>query len=74
MIITFSQLFGVNYKDSENSALNFLNEYGNPFLKIGSSFSVLIALAKNILLCFEIRADPQIGTIPPTISEKSTPH
>jgi len=30
------QLFGVNYKDSENSALNFLNEYGNPFLKIGS--------------------------------------
>ena len=30
------QLFGVNYKDSENSALNFLKEYGNPFIKIGS--------------------------------------
>ncbi len=30
------ELFGVNYKDRENSALNFLNEYGNPFIKIGS--------------------------------------
>ena len=30
------KLFGVNYKDSENSALNFLKEYGNPFIKIGS--------------------------------------
>ena len=26
----------MNYKDSENSALNFLNEYGNPFMKMGS--------------------------------------
>ena len=33
------ELFGINYKDNEISALNFLNEYGNPFIKIGSDKS-----------------------------------
>ena len=30
------EIFGINYKDNEMSALNFLNNYGNPFTKIGS--------------------------------------
>ena len=33
------ELYGVNYKDKKNSALNFLKEYGNPFLKIGTDQS-----------------------------------
>ena len=29
------KIIGVNYKDKELSALNFLTKYGNPFIKLG---------------------------------------
>ena len=30
------EIFGVNYKDNQKSALNFINQFGNPYSKIGS--------------------------------------
>ena len=32
-------IYGLNYKDNEIAAINFLSEYGNPFSKIGSDKS-----------------------------------
>ena len=30
------EIFGLNYKDNNEEAKNFINDLGNPFVKIGS--------------------------------------
>ena len=37
-------LFGINYKDKEKAAINFLNTFGNPYKKLGAD-----ALGRNAL-------------------------
>ncbi len=38
------QFYGLNYKDNQTAALNWLKEYGNPYKKIGFDVSGLVAI------------------------------
>ena len=57
------ELYGVNYKDKEDSAIKFLEEYGNPFIKIGSDESGRNALEWGVYGVPETFAIDQNGKV-----------